>query len=159
MGGGHAEWPGDRTWIEVDVLKRGLWAGWKDFGASYDFFYASIDAETPEQRAHLVMLGPGHTPEGALSTPQQCFLPFYTIDPWLFCRTPALNAFLRAWDVCFTIDLVTSCINSMPCGVFVMQFTFKTENGDAKLAFGHIQNVRLLPPCLHPVSRFMVRVL
>ena len=96
MGGGHAEWPGDRTWIEVDVLKRGLWAGWKDFGASYDFFYASIDAETPEQRARIGVLGSGHTLEGALSTPRQRFLAFHSISPWLFCHKPALNALWKA---------------------------------------------------------------
>ena len=96
MGVDRVGWPGDRTWIEVDALTCGLWAGRRDFGASYDSFSASIDAETPEQRAHIGVLGSGHTLEGALSTPRQRFLAFHSISPWLFCHKPALNALWKA---------------------------------------------------------------
>ena len=74
MGVDRVGWPGDRTWIEVDVLRCGLWAGRRDLGVSYDSFSASIDAETPVQGAHLGVLGSGHTPEKAQPTPQQRFL-------------------------------------------------------------------------------------
>ena len=96
MGVDRAGWPGDRTWIEVDVLRCGLWAGRRDLGASYDSFSASIDAETPVQGAHLGVLGSGHTPEKAQSTPQQHFLSFYSIDPWAFLRRTAFECFLES---------------------------------------------------------------
>ena len=92
MGVDRVGWPGDRTWIEVDV-GYGLGGG------------TSVRRMTPSppglmlkllSRVRILAFWAQVTPEKAQSTPQQRFLSFYSIDPWAFLRRTAFECFLES---------------------------------------------------------------
>ena len=129
MGVDRVGWPGDRTRIEMDMLRRGLWAGHRDFGASYDSFSVSIDAETPEYLVPILSCWAQITYQRGAVYSAATFPLILFNQCMVFCYTPALDAYRRTWEMWFTIDTAIACINSVSCMMPRIRNAIRFQNG------------------------------